>query len=83
MSQSPSDSFEVPVIDISPYVLGGTPQERARVAAEIDDACSRVGFIQIRGHGIPAGAAAGLAAAMDDFFCAADGGQERVPRCRS
>ncbi len=68
MSQLPPESFEVPVIDISPYVLGGSPQEQARVAAEIDNACSRVGFIQIRGHGIPAEVAGGLAGAMDDFF---------------
>lgn len=68
MSQSPSEPFEVPVIDISPYVHGGSPQDRARVAAEIDNACRRVGFIQIRGHGVPAESTAGLAAAMDDFF---------------
>ncbi|MFC8126979.1 isopenicillin N synthase family dioxygenase [Streptomyces sp. NPDC057302] len=62
--------FEVPVIDITPYVDvdGGSAAERARVASEMDEACARVGFVQILGHGIPAAAVDGLAAAMDGFF---------------
>ncbi|EME24866.1 hypothetical protein G418_03608 [Rhodococcus qingshengii BKS 20-40] len=68
MSQSQSDPFEVPVVDISPYVLGGADQDKARVAAEVDHACRTVGFMQIRGHGVPAAVSSGLAEAMDDFF---------------
>ncbi|GAA3089803.1 isopenicillin N synthase family dioxygenase [Streptomyces rectiviolaceus] len=61
--------FQVPVIDITPYVDDGGPAaERARVAREMDDACARVGFVQILGHGIPDETVDGLAAAVDGFF---------------
>lgn len=62
------DHFHVPTVDISAYVEGGSPDERAAVAAQIDDACRSVGFIQILGHGVASETAAGLAGAMDDFF---------------
>ncbi|MEV0321496.1 isopenicillin N synthase family dioxygenase [Streptomyces sp. NPDC050658] len=70
MPRSANDSpFEVPVIDIGPYVDGaGSEAERARVAREIDDACSRVGFVQILGHGIPDEILDGLKGAVDGFF---------------
>ena len=61
-------TFQVPVVDISPYVAGGTDEQRAATAAAIDEACRTVGFIQITGHGIPQSAIDGLTAAMDDFF---------------
>ncbi|WP_128377128.1 isopenicillin N synthase family dioxygenase [Streptomyces cavernae] len=68
MSPQVPDHFTVPVVDISPYVQGGPETERLRVAQEIDDACSGVGFIQILGHAIPDSAIAGMASAMDAFF---------------
>lgn len=62
-------TFEVPVVDIGTYVdPAGGAADRARVAREIDDACSRVGFVQILGHGIPDAVIAGLTGAVDDFF---------------
>jgi isopenicillin N synthase-like dioxygenase len=60
--------FRVPAVDISPYVTGGTDADRARVAREIDDACARVGFVQILGHGVPEDTVAGLTGALDAFF---------------
>jgi isopenicillin N synthase-like dioxygenase len=68
VSPQPSEPFEVPTVDIGPYVRAGSADERARVARAIDDACSRVGFIQILGHGIPDTVIAGLTSAVDDFF---------------
>ncbi|MGP3919905.1 isopenicillin N synthase family dioxygenase [Nonomuraea sp. 10N515B] len=62
------EHFAVPAVDISPYVQAGPEAERRRVAQEIDDACSSVGFIQILGHAIPDSAIAGLASAMNAFF---------------
>ncbi|WP_200944367.1 isopenicillin N synthase family oxygenase [Geodermatophilus sp. Leaf369] len=59
-------SFEVPVVDISPYVTG--VGDRAATAAAMDAACRSVGFVQVVGHGVPSAAADGLAAAMDAFF---------------
>ena len=41
----------VPVIDLEPWRLGDAA-DRARVAAEVDDACRRIGFLQIVGHGV-------------------------------
>ncbi|WP_460776189.1 isopenicillin N synthase family dioxygenase [Microbacterium sp. GXF7504] len=61
-------TFHVPIIDITPYVQGGTDAEKADVARRVDDACRTVGFIQITGHGIPASAIDGLTDAMDRFF---------------
>lgn len=61
-------SFSVPAIDISPWVSGGSPDERAIVADQVDAACRSVGFMQILGHGIPTDVTDGLATAMDDFF---------------
>jgi isopenicillin N synthase-like dioxygenase len=60
--------FHVPLVDIAPYVAGGTPEERAEVARAIDAACRTVGFIQITGHGIPDEVVRGLTDAMDAFF---------------
>ncbi|MCM3895862.1 MULTISPECIES: isopenicillin N synthase family dioxygenase [Gordonia] len=68
-TQEDSSMFSVPVVDITPYVdADSTAADRARVAAEMDAACSTVGFIQILGHAIPGGVWAGLGEAVDDFF---------------
>jgi isopenicillin N synthase-like dioxygenase len=63
-----STEFTVPAVDLSAYVAGGTPDERAAVAAAVDTACREVGFMQVHGHGVPAEVLAGLADAMDAFF---------------
>lgn len=60
--------FEVPTVDISPYVDGGSAPARSGVAADIDYACSTVGFVQVVGHGVPDEAIDGLTRAMDSFF---------------
>jgi OHCU decarboxylase len=65
---STTTKFYVPTVDISPYVNGGTAQERARVAHELDDACTTVGFVQILGHGIPDAVIEGLKWSIDSFF---------------
>ncbi|TCN54988.1 isopenicillin N synthase-like dioxygenase [Rhodococcus sp. SMB37] len=68
MNPHTSDTFDVPAVDIGPYVRAGSDADRTRVAREIDDACTRVGFVQILGHGIPDDVVDGLAGAVDDFF---------------
>jgi len=62
------DPFTVPTVDIAPYVLDGPADARSRVAAAVDTACARVGFIQVVGHGIPDTVIRDLAGAMDGFF---------------
>lgn len=61
-------AFEVPAIDIGAWVGDGDAAARDRVARAVDDACSRVGFMQILGHGIPSAVQDGFADAMDRFF---------------
>lgn len=63
--------FDVPVIDVAPYVRGGDARsdiDCARVARELDAACREPGFMQIVGHGIDGHVLDGLAAALDEFF---------------
>ncbi|MED5800466.1 2-oxoglutarate and iron-dependent oxygenase domain-containing protein [Gordonia sp. Z-3] len=61
--------FTVPTIDISSYVdPAGAPADRARVARELDDACSTLGFVQVVGHGVDAATIDGLTAALDEFY---------------
>ena len=50
-----TQAFDIPLVDISPYVSGGDTVGRDAVARDIDTACSTVGFIQVVGHGIPEG----------------------------
>lgn len=61
-------AFDVPVIDIGAAVLGPDPAQFDAVVAAVDDACRRVGFMQILGHGIPDAVTRGLADAMDALF---------------
>src|SRR5262250_2391669 len=42
----------VPVIDIAPF-LAGSPEGRARVAAQVGRACEEIGFLIVQGHGVP------------------------------
>jgi isopenicillin N synthase-like dioxygenase len=44
----------LPIIDISPFVTGGSDAARKNVAAELRAACIDIGFFYITGHGIPA-----------------------------
>lgn len=45
-------SNAVPLIDISPVLAGDGPGTAA-VAAAIAEACQRIGFFLIAGHGVP------------------------------
>lgn len=42
---------KLPIINISPFVAGGTDAERAEVARQLHDACVNIGFCYITGHG--------------------------------
>ncbi len=57
----------VPVIDLSRWEQGDFANRQA-IAASVDLACRRVGFMQIVGHGIPEATASGLTSAIDQFF---------------
>jgi isopenicillin N synthase-like dioxygenase len=57
----------VPVIDIGGWPTGDA-DARVAIAAAVDDACRRVGFMQVVGHGIDETIVAGLGRAIDWFF---------------
>ena len=42
----------VPVIDIAPF-LSGSPEGRCQVAAAVGQACEDIGFLIVKGHGVP------------------------------
>src|SRR5215468_10481160 len=42
----------VPIIDVAPF-LAGSPEGRARVATQVGRACEEIGFLIVRGHGVP------------------------------
>src|ERR1700722_8578045 len=43
----------LPIIDISPFLAGGSSSERGRAAQAIRRACIDIGFFYITGHGFP------------------------------
>ena len=59
-----TDFDTVPVIDLA-GMLTGDPEAKARVAANLREACSNVGFFYIANHGIPQ-------ALMDTMFAEAE-----------
>ena len=64
----------VPIIDIAPF-LAGAPGDKRRVAAEVDRACEELGFLIVRGHGVPPDLVAHLRRrqAVDTELIAVDG----------
>ena len=42
----------IPIIDLAPYFEGGAAGKQA-VARQVADACERIGFLVIAGHGVP------------------------------
>lgn len=57
----------VPLIDLSGWT-NGDPATRARIAADLDDGCRRVGFLEITGHGVDPAVAQAMNDAADAFF---------------
>jgi len=58
---------DVPVIDFSPF-REGTPAGKAKVAAQIREACEGTGFFYLAGHAIPQAQIDGIFAASRRFF---------------
>ena len=57
----------VPVVDIGPYVTGDEAQ-KAAVAKAVDEACRRIGFLIVAGHGVPQAAIDDCLEATWGFF---------------
>lgn len=58
---------DIPVLDIAAWFAEPTDDERQRLAAELLDACTRVGFYQLVGHGIDPAVVDGIRQAARDF----------------
>lgn len=41
----------IPIVDLAPW-SDGSPADRKRIAAELAEACRRVGFVYVKNHGI-------------------------------
>lgn len=65
MSSAPSPT--IPSIDISLFAAGD-PSEKAEVAVAIDEACRKLGFLIVTGHGVPPELVAEMRAVTMDFF---------------
>ncbi|GAA0754817.1 isopenicillin N synthase family oxygenase [Ideonella azotifigens] len=61
------DLAEIPIIDFSPFRHGGEAGKQA-VAAEIADACARIGFFYLKGHDVPPQVLAETFAQSKAFF---------------
>ena len=48
----PSSNFNVPTIDIAPYLLDPSSTEALKVVNAVRTACTTTGFFQLVGHGI-------------------------------
>ena len=57
----------VPVVDIAPY-LSGDEARKAAVAQAVDEACRRIGFLIVAGHGVPRPVIDDVLAATWAFF---------------
>ena len=57
----------VPVVDIAPF-LNGDGVEKAAVAKAVDEACRRIGFLIVAGHGVPSAVVDDCLAATWAFF---------------
>jgi isopenicillin N synthase-like dioxygenase len=70
---------ELPVIDVAPLVRG---EDDLEVGRAIDDACRRLGFFYIVGHGVDDDLQRRLEAAAHELFALAPEAKERIAMAR-
>jgi isopenicillin N synthase-like dioxygenase len=66
----------VPLIDLAPW-FSGDAEARAALAAEVDAALQRVGFLVVTGHGVSPELVAAVRAAGHEFFALSDEVKQR------
>jgi len=57
----------VPLIDIAPF-LAGTDEGKREVAAAVDEACRKIGFLVVKGHGVPASLITDMYRVSEEYF---------------
>jgi isopenicillin N synthase-like dioxygenase len=60
----PTSSFPFPIVDLA----DASPTARQRLCAQLDEACTNVGFFVLAGHGVPAAIVANAWTAAATFF---------------
>lgn len=63
-----SNSFHLPLVDVSPYLEDPKSAEAARVIENIRSACVSTGFFELIGHGIPPSLQEAIFRASAKFF---------------
>ena len=69
----------IPTIDLSP-LQNGSDSDRRKVAREIDEACTEIGFFMIVGHGVPPDLIKTTRQRAIDFFALPDAEKMKVER---
>jgi isopenicillin N synthase-like dioxygenase len=59
---------QFPLIDISGYLNPTSPEDKARVIAQVRDAFKTVGFFQCTGHGVPVSLQRTMFKSLERFF---------------
>lgn len=49
----PDTRSPLPIVDLSPFVGEGTEEEKQATADQLVAACKNVGFVYVKGHGLP------------------------------
>lgn len=70
--------YELPVIDVTPLIDGGTERARSVVGQRIDAACRSNGFFMIVGHGVDPNLQPRLDAAAREFFALPETEKARI-----
>lgn len=68
VTKSLSSSFNVPTVDLDPYLVDPTSIEAMKIVDQVREACITTGFFQLIGHGIPRSLQDELFAGAAAFF---------------
>jgi isopenicillin N synthase-like dioxygenase len=69
----------IPTIDLSP-LQNGSDSDRRKVARQIDEACTDIGFFLVEGHGVPQDLITTARQRAIDFFALPDADKMKVER---
>jgi isopenicillin N synthase-like dioxygenase len=53
VTKASNSTFNVPTVDLAPYLADSTSIEALKVVNQVREACIATGFFQLIGHGIP------------------------------
>lgn len=53
VTKAPSSTFNVPTVDLAPYLADPNSIEALKIVNQVREACITTGFFQLIGHGIP------------------------------